>query len=98
MKPCVSAGLYCPCGRDMKIASICSISFVCLLVAGCVTCVPGICGCAFSWLPSEWEQYYALPAIAADLIGFVGAVVSTIVLVILSVRRQRHQPTGDQAP
>jgi len=71
------------------------LSFLCLLIAGCVTCVPGICGCAFSVLPSSWEQYYTLPAIAADLIGFTGTVVSTIVLVVLSVRRRRDQATVD---
>jgi hypothetical protein len=62
--------------------------FFVLLVAGLTTCVPGVCGCAFSWLPDNWEQYYALPGVVADFLGLLGCAVSGFMLLVLWTRRQ----------
>ena len=62
--------------------------FLGLLIVGVGTCVPGICGCAFSWLPASWEEYDGLPALIADGVGLVGCAVSGLLFLVLLARRR----------
>jgi hypothetical protein len=64
------------------------LAFLGLLIAGLGTCLPGICGCAVSWLPDKWEVRYWKQAFAADAIGLGGCVVSGVLLLVLWTRRE----------
>jgi hypothetical protein len=80
----------------MKITGLVFAGFLLLLIAGLTTCVPGICGCAFSWLPDQWEGYADLPALIADAVGLIGCVVSGLLFLVLWTRRQTMK-TGQAA-
>jgi hypothetical protein len=80
----------------MKKTAVAFWLFFALLIAGLATCVPGICGCAFSWLPDKWEDYFGLPAVIADVVGLVGCAVSGLLFLVLLARRQTVK-TGQAA-
>jgi multisubunit Na+/H+ antiporter MnhB subunit len=71
----------------MKKTVVAFVASLVLMIAGLTACVPGICGCAFSWLPDRWERF-DLSALVVAAIGLAGCVVTFFLFVVLLTRRE----------
>jgi hypothetical protein len=71
----------------MKKTAIAFGLFFVLLVAGVTTCVPGICGCAVSWVPYKYQSAINGAALAADVVGLAGCAVTGFLFLVLITRR-----------
>jgi len=78
----------------MKITKHLFLVFLGVLVIGCASCVPGICGCAFSIWPSSWEQWIDQPALIMDMIGAPGMLICCTLMLIFWTRRKTIDETA----
>ena len=72
----------------MRKAAIAFGCFLVVFVLGAGTCLPGICGCAFSWFPPSWEERITLPALLAEVMGFAGCAFSGLVWLVLLAKKE----------
>jgi len=72
----------------MKKTGLLFLGFLALFIIGGVSCLPGICGNAFSIWPSRWEDSIALPALTVAIVGLSGMFICCTIWLIRWTRNK----------
>ena len=78
----------------MKMLRLFFLAFLSSFVLGCASCVPGICGCALSVWPANWEGAIDAPAFISDVVGLLGMAICAIVMLVLWTKRKTREHTA----